>query len=107
MDTQTRVTEVAAGIHQLTTGAPMYSVSVSLVIDAWSLDHLLAGPLASRSTYAASTAGRLRRSGYRLLPTYAPPHYDLLLPDGSYHEAELLLAHFGPPQPNPNKRRRR
>ena len=85
----------------------MYSISVNLTIDGWTLDELLAGPLASRSTFALSTASRLRAGGYRLLPTYATPHFDLVLPGGSYHEAERLLAHFGPSQLNPNRRRRR
>ena len=55
-------------------GAPMYSISVSLAVGGWSLEDLLAGPLASRSTYAVSTVGRLRAGGYRLLLTNASPH---------------------------------
>ncbi len=34
-------------------GKPLYSVSVSLAVDGWTVDDLLAGPLASRTTYAA------------------------------------------------------
>lgn len=88
-------------------GRPMHSASVSLTVGGWSLDDLLAGPLVSRSTVACSTAGRLRSAGYQLLATYAAPHYDLLLADGSYDEAARLLERFEPAEANLHKRRRR
>lgn len=88
-------------------GAPMWSVSVSLTISGWSVDEILAGPMASRSTIATSTVGVLRGSGYRLLATYGAPHFDLVLPGASYDAAVRLLSHFTVGQPNPYKRRRR
>jgi hypothetical protein len=88
-------------------GRPMYSVSVSLTVDGWDLAALLAGALSSRTTFAASTVGAVRRAGFGLLPTYDAPHYDLLLGSAEYREAEALLAVFGPPEANPYKRRGR
>jgi hypothetical protein len=87
--------------------APMFSISVSLTVGSWDVSALLAGPLASRSTFAVSTAGSVRGAGFVLLPTYEAPHYDLLLADGEYREAEALLSLFGSPEPNPFKRRGR
>jgi hypothetical protein len=87
--------------------APMHSISVSLTVDGWDLEALLAGPMSSRSTFAISTAGTVRAAGFTLLPTYAAPHYDLLLRTGEYREAEALLSLFGAPEPNPYKRRAR
>ena len=74
--------------------APMYSISVSLTVDGWNLDALLAGPLSSRSTFAVSTAGTVRAAGFVLLPTYEAPHCDLLLTTGEYREADALLSLF-------------
>ena len=88
-------------------GEPMHSISVSLTVGDWELSALLAGPLSSRSTYAASTAGAVRGAGFGLLPTYDAPHYDLLLATGDYPEAERLLGMFSAPRPNPFKRRGR
>jgi len=88
-------------------GRPMYSVSVSLTVDGWDLARLLAGPLSSRTAFAASTVGAIRRAGFGLLATYEPPHYDLLLGSAEYREAEALLAVFGPPEVNPYRRRGR
>ena len=81
-------------------------MNVSLTIDGWSLDDLLAGPLVSRSTYAVSTVGALRAARFELLATYDAPHYDLVLGSAGYYEATRLLLSFGEPQPNPYKRRR-
>lgn len=67
----------------------------------------LAGPLSSRATIVTSTAGAVRLAGFGLLPTYAAPHYDLLLSSAEYREAEALLAVFGSAEPNPFRRRRR
>lgn len=85
----------------------MFSISVSLTVDGWDLAGLLAGPLASRSAFAVSTAGAIRHAGFELLPTYEAPHYDLLLASGEYREAEAVVAIFGSPEPNPYKRRGR
>ena len=82
----------------------MYSISVNLTVDGWDLKALLAGPLASRSTYATATVGAVRTAGFELLPTFASPHYDLLLPGGQYPEAERARAVFSAPEPNPFKR---
>ena len=88
-------------------GAPMYSISVNLTVDGWDLEALLAGPLASRSTYATATVGDVRNAGFELLPTFEAPHYDLLLPGGQYPDAERARAVFSDPEPNPFKRRGR
>lgn len=88
-------------------GAPMYSISVSLTVGEWDLDALLAGPMASRSTFATARVGAVRTAGFVLLPTYEAPHYDLLLGNGEYPEAERALQVFSAPESNPFKRRGR
>lgn len=87
--------------------SPMFSVSVSLTMPGWSIEEILAGPMASRTTVAMSTAGRVQGAGYRLVATHAAPHFDLVLPSANYAETVRLLALFGPPQSNPYKQRRR
>ncbi len=88
-------------------GRPMFSVSVSLTVEGWDLAALLAGALSSRTTFATSTVGAVRRAGFGLLPTYEAPHYDLLLGSAEYREAMTLLAVFGPPEVNPYRQRGR
>lgn len=88
-------------------GVPMHSISVNLTVEGWDLDALLAGPMASRSTYATATVGAVRAAGFELMPTFAAPHYDLLLPGGQYPDAERARAVFSDPEPNPFKRRGR
>ncbi|CAN5562159.1 hypothetical protein BH23ACT3_BH23ACT3_02180 [soil metagenome] len=88
-------------------GAPMYSISVSLTVGGWDLEALLAGPMASRSTFATATVGAVRSAGFVLLATYEAPHYDLLLGSGEYPEAERALRIFSAPESNPFKRRGR
>ena len=46
-------------------------------------------------------------AGFELLPTFAAPHYDLLLPGGQYPDAARVRAVFSSPEPNPFKRRGR
>ena len=82
----------------------MLSISVSITDADWDLPALLAGPLASRTTFAVSPAGTMRRAGFPLLPTYSRPHYDLLLAAGAYAEAVRLLSLFGCAELYPYKR---
>jgi len=76
-------------------GAPMASVSVDATIGDWTLEAILRDRLWSRTTYATTTVGALRRSGHDLLPTFGVPHYDLLLPAATLKAAGSLLATFG------------
>ncbi len=87
-------------------GAPMASVSVDATIGGWTLEAILRDRLWSRSTYATTTVGALRRSGHDLLPTFGAPHYDLLLPAATLEAAGSLLVRFGPAERNPYRRRR-
>ena len=45
-------------------------------------------------------------AGYLLLPTFAVPHCDIVLPAATTGAARALLAHCGPTIDHPYKRRR-
>lgn len=85
---------------------PMISISADLTVGGWTLEAILRERIWSRSRYATVTAGVLRSAGYLLLPTFATPHYDVVLPEATEMAARALLAHFGPVLDNPYKRRR-
>jgi hypothetical protein len=87
-------------------GLPMPSVSVDATVGGWTVEAILKERLWSRTSYAATTAGRLRQAGYVLLPTFDVPHYDLLLPTTTEDAAGRLLSLFGPAERNPYRRRR-
>lgn len=84
----------------------MFSVSVDTTVGGWTVDQILRTRMWSRSTYATTIVSTLRRAGYLLLPTFAVPHTDIVLPSATLAAAMDLLAHFGPPLDNPYKRRR-
>lgn len=85
---------------------PMISISADLTIHGWTLEAILRERLWSRSRYATATAGVLRIARYLLLPTFAVPHYDIVLAEASEVAARALLEHFGPVVDNPYRRRR-
>ena len=60
----------------------IYAVSVFLTLDA-TVDELCGREpfLARYGKVRLSTVGRLRASGFPLLPTLGRPHYDIVLPD--------------------------
>ncbi|MBI1736787.1 MAG: hypothetical protein HYR51_16595 [Candidatus Rokubacteria bacterium] len=87
-------------------GQPMISVSADLTVGGWTVEAILRERLWSRSRYATVPVGVLRSAGYLLLPTFAVPHYDIVLEEASEAAARRLLAHFGPVLDNPYKRRR-
>jgi len=87
-------------------GEPMVSISADLTVGAWTVEAILRTRMGSRSKYATVTVGVLRAAGYPLLPTFAPPHYDIVLPEVSAPAARALLAHFGAVLDNPYRRRR-
>lgn len=50
-----------------------------------------------------STVARLRRAGFALLPTFAHPHYTLVLPDVAEITLRRLDRAFDDPIPNPGR----
>ncbi|MGH3655180.1 MAG: hypothetical protein ACRDUA_00835 [Micromonosporaceae bacterium] len=51
-----------------------------------------------------STFGRLRRAGFPVLPTFAVPHYDVVLADLDDDTMDRLERCFEAPGPNPGRR---
>lgn len=82
--------------------APLVAISAEMTGPRWDLDRILAGPrLRTRSRYAAAPAMALVAAGFELLPTFAAPHFSVVLP--AYYEAsaEHLLDVLGEVQRNP------
>jgi hypothetical protein len=86
---------------------PLACVSVEAVTEAWPLERLLAEHLATRSTYATTTVADVLRAGLILLPTFDPPHYDVVLEEASPAEAARFMSILSQPIVNPHKRRGR
>lgn len=84
----------------------VYSISVFLALDV-PVDELCAAEphLARYGKVRVSTAGRLRREGFVLLPTLDRPHYDVLLPDLSDRTLDRLDESFDQTVPNPGRSR--
>lgn len=84
-------------------GAPLVAVSAEITIGSWTVDSILAGPrLRTRSRYAETTAASVVEAGFGLLPSFAAPHYSVVLP--AYDEVDIrrLLEVLGPVKSNPH-----
>lgn len=84
-------------------GEPLLAVSAEMTSDDWDLERILSGPrLRTRSRYASAPALALVASGFELLPTFAAPHFSVVL--GAYDEAsaEHLLVVLGEVRRNPH-----
>lgn len=83
-------------------GEPLVAISAELTGAGWDLDRILSGPrLRTRSRYATVPALTLVETGFVLLPTFAPPHYSVVLPAYDGTSAERLLEALGDVQRNP------
>lgn len=84
----------------------IYAVSVFLTLDI-DVEALCAlEPFLSRyGKVRLSTVGRLRSSGFPLIPTLARPHYDIILPDLLEGTLGRLDGCFDPAVPNPGRQR--
>lgn len=83
-------------------GAPLVAISAELTGFGWDLDRILAGSrLRTRSRYATANAPALLDAGFELLPTFAPPHYSVVLPAYDGTSAERLLEALGDVNRNP------
>ncbi len=84
-------------------GNPLEGISVSCALDgtgASSFDGVLSTTRSYRLVHLVEV-GRLRETGYELLPTAARPHFTLRPVAGGTLDPQQLLTILGDPQPNP------
>lgn len=87
-------------------GRPIFGASVYCALDelaAWRLYRQLSVYPVLRT----SSVGRIRAARFRLLPTFARPHFTVLLTSVEVDELARLLACFAPASQNPKYGRRR
>lgn len=82
----------------------IYAVSVFLALDDTVEELCAAEPFLARyGKVRLSTVGRLRTSGFPLIPTLGRPHYDVVLPDLEDPTLLRLDACFDPAVTNPSR----
>lgn len=108
-DTVSLLRSHARRLHRLyvVDGVPVFGVSVFVALDA-------AGPASERGILSIklrsyprvyrTTVRRLDDAGFTVLPTFAEPHYTVLMP--SIDAGDDLAAAFGNLVPNPYAERR-
>ena len=103
-DTLSLLRSHARRLHRLYVldGAPVLGVSVFVAgheIGPTAERHILSTKLRSYPTVYRTTVRRLGEAGFMLLPTFAEPHYTVILP--TIEAADDLAAAFGNLIPNP------
>ncbi|MBV9660343.1 MAG: hypothetical protein JO337_04220 [Acidimicrobiales bacterium] len=88
-------------------GSPLACVSAEAVMGEWTLERLLSERLATRTTYATTTVGEVLMAGLVLLPTFAEPHYDVVLEDATAEQVARLMSILSEPIQNPYRRKGR
>jgi len=84
----------------------IYAVSVFLALDADVPELCALEPFLSRyGKVRLSTVGRLRSSGFPLIPTLGRPHYDVVLPDLDAETLRRLDGCFDAAVANPGRQR--
>jgi hypothetical protein len=83
-------------------GLPLPAISAEVTVGSWTLDAILSGArLRTRSRYAAAQVGALTDVGFVLLPSFAAPHYSVVLDPYTAERASRLLTVLGPVLTNP------
>lgn len=83
-------------------GGPFLAISAEVTVLGWDLNVILAGPrLRTRRSYATAPVGAVVEGGFALVPTFAAPHYSVVL--SAYNEpvAQRLLDILGEAWRNP------
>lgn len=89
-------------------GLPLAAISAEVTGPGWPLDEILAGPrLRTGSRYATASVGLLIKGGFGLLPSFAAPHYSVVLDPYTSERALRLLDLLGEVRANPHHVRRR
>jgi hypothetical protein len=88
-------------------GAPLAAISAEAVLGEWTLERVLSEHLATRTTYSTTTVGEVLDAGLVLLPTFAAPHYDVVLEDATVEQVAKLMSILSEPIRNPYRRKGR
>jgi hypothetical protein len=107
-DTVPKLRRHAERTHRAFTldGSPVYGLSVFCALDELAQRQLYRR-LAAYPLLRASSVGRVRGAGFRLLPTFTRPHFTVALASVETEELARLLACFDPPSHNPRYGHRR
>lgn len=81
-------------------GTPLYGLSVYCALDELARRRL-DRQLSTYPVVRVSTVGRIRTASFRLLPTFARPHFTIVLATIETGELARLLACFDPASHNP------
>jgi hypothetical protein len=88
-------------------GSPLTCVSAEAVMGEWTLERVLSEHLTTRTTYATTTVRQVLSAGLVLLPTFAAPHYDVVLEDATVEQVARLMSILSEPIRNPYRRKGR
>ena len=83
----------------------MACVSTEAVMGDWTLERVLSEHLATRTTYATTTVGRVHDEGLMLLPTFDAPHYDLVLEEANMTQVARMMSILSEPIRNPYRQK--
>ncbi len=87
--------------------APLVAISAEVTIPGWDVESILSGVrLRTRRSYASAPTLRVIESGFALLPTFAAPHYSIVLDAYTERVAQRLIDVLGDVRPNPYYLRR-
>lgn len=85
-------------------GQPLWGISVFLALDPAghaSLHGLLSGRMRTYRIVHTADLEQIRSAGFDVLPTFARPHFTLVMPDVAPKTLAQLASALGPGQPNP------
>ncbi len=83
-------------------GEPLVAVSAEATVGGWDVERILSGSrLRTRRSYASAAVGDVLSAGFDLLPSFAAPHYSVVLGSYTRDQAELLIEALGEVRPNP------
>lgn len=83
------------------------AVSGEVTLGSWTAEMILSGArMRTRLRYAEATVEALVKAGFEMLPTFAAPHYSVILPAYTEEVARRLVDVFGPVRIKPHYVRR-
>lgn len=88
-------------------GETLVAISAEVTMPGWDVESILSGNrLRTRRSYASTLAHKVTEASFNLLPSFAAPHYSIVLGKYTDEEAQRLIAVLGDVRQNPYHVRR-